>query len=310
MKVALVGGTGFVGSHLVDELIQQGHHPVLLVRPGSESKVQHPNLSSTVSGEVSQPEAIRNLLSGCDAAIYNVGILRENRSQGITFQALQLDGAKRVIDLALELEVKRFILTSANGAKPDGTAYQRTKYLAEQYLKTTELEWTIFRPSVMFGDPRGQREFCTDLYQQIVRAPLPAPLFYEGVLPVNAGAFALSPVHVRDVATVYVKSLTMPETVHQTFALCGPEPLEWKTIIQTIAQASGAHNKWTLPAPAFVVKMWAALLEQFPFFPVTRDQITMLLEGNTCDDFALSDVFGVVPTPFNEETLSYLRQPA
>jgi nucleoside-diphosphate-sugar epimerase len=77
----------------------------------------------------------------------------------------------------------------ANGVKADGTGYQRTKYMAEQYLKTTSLQWTVFRPSVLFGDPRDRMEFATQLHRDIVRSPLPAPLFYDGLVPVKAGMF-------------------------------------------------------------------------------------------------------------------------
>jgi uncharacterized protein YbjT (DUF2867 family) len=307
MKVALIGGTGFVGSYLVDELILQGHQPVLLVRTDSEAKVTQPQRCTLVAGDLKDRERLYETLKGCDAVIYCVGILREVKSRGITFEELQFQGAVRTIDAAQELGVNRFLLMSANGVKAVGTPYQTTKYRAEQYLKATSLQWTIFRPSVIFGDPKGKTEFCSQLYQQIIRAPVPAPLFYEGLLPLHAGAFSMAPIHIQDVATIFIKSLTMPQTVHQTYGLCGPDQLEWKTILQLLSRVTG-RAKLMLPVPAFLVRTVAALLEDFEFFPISRGQITMLLEGNTCDSSEVFQLFGLKPIPFDESSLDYLKR--
>ncbi|MFQ5995468.1 MAG: NAD(P)H-binding protein [Acidiferrobacterales bacterium] len=306
MKVALIGGTGFVGSYLVDELIAQDHQPVLLVRPGSELKVQQSDRCTLVPGDAKDSESIRRTLDGCDAAIYNVGLLREFKSKGITFDELHYQAARRTIDSASALAVRRFILMSANGVKPDGTDYQRTKYLAEQHLQATDLDFTVFRPSVIFGEPRGRMEFCTQLREEMIKLPLPAPLFFEGLLPVNAGTFMMSPIHVKDVARLFVKSLDVPETFGKTFVLCGPQTFTWKGIIRIIARAS-RRSKMMVPVPAFYVRIMTALFDRFEFFPITRDQLTMLLEGNTGDSRDIFAQLGVEPTPFSAETLTYLR---
>ena len=306
MKVTIFGGSGYVGSYLIDELLEKGHHPILLIRPESRHKVNHRQHCTLIDGDIADPEAVHAAVSGADAVIYNIGILREFPVQGVTYQALHLEGARRAMDAAEDAGVRRFLLMSANGVKADGTGYQRTKYEAEQYLKTTSLQWTIFRPSVLFGDPRGRMEFATQLYRDIVRSPLPAPLFYDGLLPVNAGMFRMSPVHVKDVATVFVKALNMPETTGQIYELCGPQALSWKDILQMIAAAAGT-SKRTLPAPAILLKVLAAALDQYAFFPITRDQLTMLMEGNTCGGQDAFQTFGLEPAPFDTTRLSYLQ---
>jgi len=307
MKVAVIGGTGFVGSYLVDELLAQNHQPTLLVRPGSESKVAQAEHCVMVNGDVKDAESIRRTLQDCAAAIYNIGILRESKSKGITFEALQYQGAVRTIDIAVELGVKRFLLMSANGVKPQGTPYQTSKYRAEQYLQQTTLDWTIFRPSLLFGDPRGTMEFCTQLKNQMIEPPIPAPLFYEGLFPTDAGSFEMSPIHVKDVATAFVKALTMPAAHGQIYGLCGPDAFTWKRIIQTIAAACG-KTKLALPAPVFFVKTVAALFEGMESFPITRDQLTMLLEGNTCDASEVFKLLGITPIRFEQQSLAYLRR--
>ena len=307
MKVTVFGGTGYVGGYLIDELLDKGHHPVLLVRPESRHKVRQHERCTLVDGDIASPDAIRAALSGADAAIYNIGILRKFPSSGVTYEALHFEGAKRAIDAAEEAGVRRFLLMSANGVKADGTGYQRTKYMAEQHLKSTGLDWTVFRPSVLFGEPRGRMEFATQLYRDIVRSPLPAPLFYEGLLPLNAGEFRMSPVHVKDVASVFVQALEMPETAGQIFTLCGPLSLSWKEILKTIAAAAGTKKRM-FPAPVMLLKGLAAALDQYAFFPVTRDQLTMLMEGNTCDEHDALHTFSLEPAPFYTTSLSYLQR--
>lgn len=306
MKVTVFGGTGYVGGYLIDELLDKGHHPVLLVRPESRHKVRQHERCTLVDGDIASPDSIRAALSGADAVIYNIGILREFASSGVTYEALHFEGAKRAMDAAEEAGVRRFLLMSANGVKADGTGYQRSKYMAEQYLKTTGLDWTVFRPSVLFGEPRGRMEFATQLYRDIVRSPLPAPLFYEGLLPVNAGEFRMSPVYVKDVASVFVQALAMPNTAGRIFPLCGPASLSWKEILKTIAAAVGT-TKYALPAPVLLLKGLASALDRFAFFPITRDQLTMLMEGNTCDGHNAFQDFDLEPTPFDVTRLSYLQ---
>jgi uncharacterized protein YbjT (DUF2867 family) len=306
MKVTVLGGTGFVGSYLIDELLERGHHPVLLVRPASLHKVNQSGRCTQIYGDIGDPQAVRSAIEGADAVIYNIGILREFPARGATYAALHFEGAKRAIDTAEAAGVRRFLLMSANGVRGDGTGYQRSKYLAEQYLATSGLDWTVFRPSVLFGDPRGRMEFASQLYREVVRSPLPAPLFYEGLLPLSAGTFRMSPVHVKDVAAVFVKALDMPGTVGQILTLGGPESLTWKAIVQTIAHAAGT-TKLALPAPVLLLKGLAAVLDRYAFFPVTRDQLTMLMEGNTCDAEETFRMFGMVATPFDAASLSYLR---
>jgi NADH dehydrogenase len=306
VNVSLIGGTGFVGSHLVERLIAEGHLPRLLVRPRSEAKPAWPGACETVTGDVADRGAVADCLAGSDAAIYLIGILRENPPQGVTFDELQFHGVERTIGAARAAGVRRFLLMSANGVRPDGTPYQRTKFRAEAALKASDLDWTVFRPSVIFGDPRGHMEFCTQLKRDIIDSPLPAPLFYAGLLPLNAGGFQLAPVAVADVAAAFCHALTHAETIGQTYTLCGPRAYAWRDILRTIAAACG-RTKVMLPAPALAVQAAAAIFDRFPWFPITRDQIAMLLEGNSCEAGNGFEHLGLVPTAFDASALAYLN---
>ena len=309
MKVALFGGTGFVGSYLVDSLVAHGHVPRLLVRAGSEDKVVQRAHCELVTGDVAQPTAVAACLQGADAAVYNIGLLREFPRQGITWEAMHFAGAKACIDAAASAGVRRFLLMSANGVKPEGTGYQSTKFRAEQYLAGSGLDWTVFRPSVVFGDPRGRQEFCSMLAQQMIGPPLPAPLFHTGLWPGGAGRFLMSPVAVEDVAEAFVRSLATPAAVGRVFPLGGPDTLEWREILRIIAAAAG-KKKLMVPAPVGAVRAAAALFDGFEWFPVTRAQLQMLLEGNACDGSEAWKIFGIEPRRFTPGSLGYLRSNA
>ena len=307
MKVALFGGSGFVGSYIIDELLKNGHEPVVLVREGSESKLNNSEKCKIISGDINDVKFIKNTIEGADAVIYCIGIIREFPRKGITFEKLHFQAAKECIDVAKASDVKRVIMMSANGVKVDGTGYQCTKYLAEEYLKFSNLDWTIFRPSLIFGDPRGgdRPEFCSQLKKDMLSLPFPAPNFHPGLNPMNAGKFAMSPIHIKNVAEFFVKSIELKESIKKTYCL-GGEAYYWKDIISTIAKSYG-KKKWSVPAPAIGVQILATVLGRFSWFPITKDQISMLLEGNVCESEEYYNLFKIEQIPFNTETLSYLN---
>jgi len=306
MKVAVFGSTGFIGSYLIDALISRNYEPCVLTRPGSESRLHHAKACTIISGDVDDRTAVRETIRKSDAVIYNVGILREIPSRNITFQKLHFDAAKRCMETAVECGTPRFILMSANGARPDGTPYQKTKYMAEQFLATTNLQWTVFRPSVVFGDPRGKMEFATQLRNQIVNPPLPMPLFHEGLIPFRAGRFKLSPVHVANVAEAFVRALDDASTIGKILPLGGPDNLDWRSILLAIAHAVN-KEKLAIPAPVWAVRLVANIFDRYEWFPVTADQISMLVEGNTCDATETMSMLQIDPIPFNSDTLAYLN---
>ncbi|MCH6550370.1 MAG: NAD(P)H-binding protein [Proteobacteria bacterium] len=305
MRVAIFGGSGFVGSFLVDALIAAGHEPSLMVRPGSERKVRQAERCRLVAGNLSSTIAIDATLENCDAVIYNVGILKESPKQGITFEELQYNGVVRVAESAKTRDISRFLLMSANGAKSTGTPYQESKFRAEEHLRASGFDVTIFRPSVIFGDPRGRMEIGTQLYAEMISPPIPAVGFFTGWRPYR-GAVAMSPVHVEDVAQAFLTALRELSTIGKTYVLGGPEVLSWAEMLRRIARTVG-RKKWILPMPIGIMKLAAALLDWLPFFPVTRDQLTMLAEGNTADPAALAQLIGRQPKAFNEAHLAYLR---
>lgn len=306
MKVSIFGGTGFVGNYIVDELLNGDHEPHVLVRPQNVSKLIRANKCIVYSGNIENEAVIIEMMKNSDAVIYNIGLIRQYPKKGITYEQLHFQGVLHTIKLAESVGVKRYILMSANGVKMNGTPYQTTKYMAEQLLKNSTLDWTIFRPSLIFGDPRGTIEFCTQLKKDMLGLPIPAPLFYYGFLPQNVGSFSFSPVHVTDVAKCFVRTLEKETTIGKTFEVGGEKTITWKTLIKTIS-STYSKKKWTIPTPIFPIKLLAKLLDRFSWFPITADQLTMLMEGNKCSSNVFEE-FDVKPLEFSSENLQYLNE--
>jgi len=305
MQVALFGGSGFVGSYLVDALLTAGHKPSLLVREDSVNKLRNADHCRISYGDISSAEAIRSTLGECDALIYNIGILKEKRSQGISFEELQFRGVARVVEASKSLGVSRVLLMSANGVKQPGTAYQETKYRAEELVRESGLAATVFRPSVIFGDSHGLQEISSQLYNDLVRPPIPAVGFHTGRSP-KGNDVVMSPVHVKDVADAFANALMDASTIGKTFILGGPDVLTWSEMIRRIAATVG-RNKRILPMPIGVMKFGAKLFDWLPFYPATRDQLTMLAEGNAADSADIEALIQRPPLAFVPENLAYLK---
>jgi NADH dehydrogenase len=195
---------------------------------------------------------------------------------------------------------------SANGVKQPGTKYQETKLRAEQHILQSNLDATIFRPSVIFGSPNGNTEFATQLYQDMVASPLPAVGFFSGLTP-GRGHILMSPAYIDDVTTAICGAIETPSTIGQTYELGGPEILSWSEMIRRIAAAVD-RRKWIVPMPIGLMKLAATLFDWLPFFPVTRDQLTMLAENNIADPGALELLAGRPLTRMDATSLSYLNQ--
>ncbi|MFQ3333510.1 MAG: nucleoside-diphosphate-sugar epimerase [Woeseiaceae bacterium] len=304
MRVAIFGGTGFVGSYLVKLLLEEKYEISLLTRSENKDKIISSNDCKTIVGSIQSKSAIKETILDCDCVIYNIGILKEYPKQGITFQALQLDGLKAAVDESKRVGIKKFILMSANGVDAKITPYQKTKYDAEEYLKKSELRYSIFRPSIIFGDPSKKMEFVTQLYKDMVQPPIPAINFYNGSSPIE-GSIKMSPVHVEDVAIAFYQATIKESTDYKTIVLGGPETLSWYEILNRIMLVT-SKKKIIFPMPIKLMKIAASLFQWISLFPVTLDQLKMLEEENIANSSDLCELIEKPLTLCDTNNLSYL----
>lgn len=291
MKVFVAGGTGFVGRHLVSELLRSGHLVRLLVRNGDV----HRRDVEQVEGDVTRPETFEQHLSGCDAVINLVGIIREFSARGVTFEKLHVQATANLLASAAKNGVRRYLQMSALGTRPDAVSeYHKTKWRAEELVHGSGLDWTIFRPSLIYG-PKDA--FVNMLAAQLRLAP---------VMPViGSGRYRLQPIHADDVARCFSLALGMPETVGQTYSLCGNDRMSYEELLDMIAAAIGRSRPFKPHLPLGIMSSVIPLLQNIPQFPITMDQLQMLLEESICD-VPLKDVFGFEPRGFKEGISEYL----
>ena len=290
MKVFLTGGTGFVGSEVLRQLVAAGHTVRCLVRPGSEEKLAVTEGVEIHNGDVTMANTLQGGLEGCDAVIHLVGIIRDFPTRGITFQRFHVEATRNMVSAATSQGVKRFIHMSANGSRAETSSpYHRTKWEAEEQLRGSSLDWTIFRPSLIFG---AGGEFVTMLAGLVRKLP---------VVPVlGDGKYRMSPVAVQDVAASFVKALNDPGSFSRIYHCCGSESYSYDEILDEIGQAMGKKRVCKLHQPLVLMKPVIAMFETIPQFPITTTQLTMLLEGNVCDPQPWADYFGLQPTSFRD----------
>ncbi len=276
--ILITGGTGFVGRHLVARLLQQGEQVRLLARrstdvPGAEFR----------PGDATDRASLADPLEGCRAAIHLVGIIRERGRD--TFKRTHIRGTHNVVEACKEAGVTRLLHMSALGTRPHAASrYHRSKWKAEEIVRASGLEATIFRPSVIFGEGGA---FLPQIRDLLARAP---------IIPViGPGTSLLQPVWVEDVVSCFVASLQKPETIGRTYSLGGPETYGFQQLLDQIAEVEGI-DKPKVHLPPGLVRPLAAIMSRLsPKFPLTPDQLTMLLEDNVCDITEMRQTFGIRP---------------
>lgn len=294
MKLFIAGGTGFVGGHLTLELLQRGHELLLL----SHTRTGAAEAGVTfIKGDVSDPAGYGAAMKGCDAVINLVGIIREFPARGITFERLHVEATTNMVSAARHAGVLRYLQMSALGTRLDAVSgYHRTKWRAEEIVRGSGLAWTIFRPSLIFG-PRDA--FVNMLADNLRLTPIMPTM--------GDGTYRLQPIHGSDVARCYADALEKPETVGHAYELCGEDRLTYRELLDTIAEALGRRHPLKPALPLSIMKPVIRALQGISAFPITLDQLQMLLEENICDG-CWQETFPFKPIRFRDGIREYLHR--
>ncbi len=302
MKVLVTGATGFVGRAILARLSESGHGSIILARQ-PESVATHDVAerfrAQIRAGNIHEPRSLDGVMDGVDAVIHLVGIISEYREN--TFGKVHTLGTANVVSAARKAGVRRFVHMSALGTRPEAIArYHQTKWAGEEIVRESDLDWTIFRPSIIYGPGDG----FVNLFARMAR--------FSPVLPlIGGGRTKMQPIPVNDVATAFVKALAEPQAVGQTFDLCGGEVLTLKEIVDAILAVTG-RRRLKLPLPMWIARWLAADLETIyvPLLrrppPLNRDQLLMLQEDNTGDSAPANELFGLKPIGFGAGIAGYL----
>ncbi|HEX7254107.1 MAG TPA: NAD(P)H-binding protein, partial [Thermoanaerobaculia bacterium] len=142
MKVLVTGGTGFVGTHLVNTLLRRGHAVAVLSRHADEGRNRYNHPVRSIPGDVLDPLSLAAAVSGFDAVIHLVGIIHEQGSQ--TFDRVHREAVENVLAAMASARVRRLVHMSAMGSSADSPSeYGRTKAAGEAAVRQSGLDWTV-----------------------------------------------------------------------------------------------------------------------------------------------------------------------
>jgi uncharacterized protein YbjT (DUF2867 family) len=306
VKVFVTGATGFVGQAILLRLQAAGHSTRILVRHPNSPRtcvLLSDRRTETHRGDVLDASALQRALAGADAVIHLVGIIGEIGKN--TFEKVHKCGTENVVRAAQEAGVSRFVHMSALGTRPAAVSrYHRSKWAAEEIVRASRLNYTIFRPSIIYGS--GDR--FVNLFAGIAR--------WSPVLPVmGSGQSRFQPIPVEDVAACFVRALNEARSVGQTYDLCGTEVFTLNEILDLILGVTG-RKRLKLHLPLWLARIQAALMEfTFPVVlrkpaPLNRDQLVMLQEDNVGNPWGAIELFGLEPVPFRRGIEKYLQRGA
>jgi uncharacterized protein YbjT (DUF2867 family) len=290
MKILVTGGTGFVGGHVIHALRAEERPVRALVRDLRKAGRLAGWGCELVEGDVTDAASLRRAVEGCQAVVHLVAIRRGSQEE---FERVMSQATRDLVAAARDAGVQRFVLMSAAGTSEQTAAavpYFRAKWEMENAVRESGLEFTIFRPSFIFGRDGG----ALPLFVKQVR--------YSPVTPViGAGLSRIQPIWVEDVAAYFAAGVEKPEAANRSFDLGGPNVVTWNELYERIAKVLGKRRR-RLNIPSGLMRAGAGLTEKLPAAPITRDEIAMIEAGdNVAADTAAVETFALPLVPLDEQ---------
>lgn len=296
--ILVSGGTGFVGSAIVKELLRRGEQVAVLGRDGDKIRKRLGTSVEARAGDVRDPATLAAAMQGADIVINAVqfpGSPIENRRKGWTFEEIDLKGTRHQVDAAKAAGVRRFVYVSGVGAAKDADQHWfRYKWEAEKYLRDSGLEWSIIRPTWIFGpeDPSLNRFLGFAKLLPFV------PMFGDGKQP-------MQPVFIDDVGRAVADAAIKPEAANTLFEIGGPEVMSMNDVVKTALEVQG-KKKLLLHQPVFVGKTIGTLASILPSPPLSADAIDFITHPAVADNSALMRVLKPQLTTLRAGLTTYL----
>jgi len=292
--ILITGCTGFVGSALVHRLLDLGEDVCGLTRNIHRPKnSSFPNIT-LYKGSITDSKALEAAMVNIDAVINLVGILVETRQN--SFVSAHAEGTKQLVESAQKMGVQRYIQMSSLGTRSQAASrYHQSKWQAEESVRQSTLDYTIFQPSVLFG--QGDN-FVNQFARMIRQSPL-VPIL-------GAGTALMQPLWVEDLVSCIIHALKTSATIGKTYQLGGPQQLTFEEIIDIISHTV-AKRRIKVHLPFAILKIQAAILETIlPTPPLTRDQLLMAQENNICPGPPIDPLFNLTPVNLEMKISEYL----
>lgn len=288
MLVLVTGGTGVVGTPSVRALLARGHEVRLLSRNAERDAAAFPEGVEPFAGSIDDPVQLRGSLERVDVVVHAAGIVDESPPE-ITFDRVNVEGTRHLVEEARGAGVRRFIFVSSLGADRGKSDYHRSKKEAEDLVRTFEREWMILRP----GNVYGPGDVVISLLLKMVRSLPAVPVVSDGDQP-------FQPIWADDLAEAIALAAERADLAGKVLLLAGNEVTTTNEILDELSRLTG-ENPPRLGIPAWLAATGAKIAGALGMdTPVNRDQLTMLAEGNVIPPGtpnALTDTFHIAPTP-------------
>lgn len=278
MDIVVLGGTGFIGTHLCRHLTADGHTVTAVSRSARPDTV--PAGVQAVAGDMTDTDTAAEVIAGHDAVVNLIALSPLfDPPRGRSHRGVHLGATQAAVQAATAHDVSLFLQLSALGADPTGpTAYHRAKGHAETVVRESELDWRVFRPSVVFGDG-GE-------FLPFLRRVTPGPI---KPLP-GGGTVQFQPLWVGDLTAMLGAALTDATHRHATYDLGGPDALSMAELTRLVHGGRGT----IVSVPQAVTTAGLTVADAVPFVPVGRDQAVALQQDNVPADNDI-DAFGLTP---------------
>jgi uncharacterized protein YbjT (DUF2867 family) len=301
-SICVLGGSGFVGTELCAALARDGWRIVVPTRDPARASHLAPIPSlRLVAADIHDPSALESLVAGQQAVVNLVGILNEKGRSGSGFARVHVELVRKLVEACRRRRVDRLLHVSALNADADGgpSHYLRTKGRGERALREesgSDLHWTVFRPSVIFG-PRD--DFVNRFARLLQMIPLALPLARPGA--------RFAPVWVGDVVAAMQRALADEGTAGECYELCGPERLTLREIVCLVRDRLGLARA-VVGIPDFAARLQAAVCDFVPGKPFSTDNYRSLLVDSVCTVSGLARL-GIRPQPLAAVLPGYLARP-
>jgi uncharacterized protein YbjT (DUF2867 family) len=288
MTLLVAGATGFVGRALTLRLVAEGQRPRCLVRSAARAAQILPvDQVDLVEGNILHPETLAAALAGIDMVVDASFMTADVKQHGEqTYYHVNVDGTNNLVDAAKRAGAQRMVVMSGLGTKPDkpGT-YMQGRYLAEESVKQSGLNWSIVQPSIQFGPHAAFFKGLADLIRAV---PIIVPV-------AGSGKETFQPIWVEDVVTCAVKLIQEPQRDGQSYAIGGPEILTYSQLLDLL-MAAMHKRRIKVPGPRPLVALAAGAMEAvLPRPPITRAALDLFTFPNTTDLDAVPRQFGFQP---------------
>jgi NADH dehydrogenase len=295
-RICVFGGTGFVGRSIVEQAFERGYNVrVVTAYLGNAAPVSVIPTVEVMVGDVFDDAVLARACEDMDAVVNLVGILAPSRGRG--FEAVHAELPARIARACHGAGVQQLLHMSALGADEKGPSeYQRSKGRGEAALRQAAgiLPWTVFRPSVIFGDGDN----FINMFARLVR------LF--PIIPLGGAKARFQPIWVEDVARCFVQSLGESRAFGQAYNLCGPTAYTLEELVRFVAASLGL-GRTIMPLSPGLARLQAFVLEHLPGHLMTRDNLASMSVDNTCAD-PFPALFGFRPTPLEAVAPQYLTR--